>query len=79
MTANLPVMDPTRIQCPVMIARGEFDGIATEENLWDFFRQLPNGDRQYVILPGLAHSLSLGLKRQMFFHAAQAFLAAPVG
>jgi hypothetical protein len=34
-----------------MIVRGEHDGIASEEDLLDFFRQLPNPDRQFVVLP----------------------------
>jgi hypothetical protein len=32
MTANLPVVDPQKVHAPVMIVRGEFDGIATEED-----------------------------------------------
>src|SRR5438105_10212991 len=42
MTANLPVVDPRELQAPVMIVRGEHDGIASEEDLLDFFRPLPN-------------------------------------
>ena len=42
MTANLPVVDPAKVEAPVMIVRGEHDGIASEEDLLDFFRQLPN-------------------------------------
>jgi hypothetical protein len=33
MTANLPVVDPARVQAPVLLVRGEHDGIATEEDL----------------------------------------------
>ena len=44
MTAHLPVVDPARIISPVAVIRGEFDGIATMEDLWDFYRQLPTGD-----------------------------------
>ena len=77
MTANLPVVDPTKVRAPVLICRGEHDGIASEEDVWDFYRQLPNGDRQYAILPGLAHSLIFGINREQFWHAMQAFLTAP--
>src|SRR5438105_8373146 len=42
MTANLPVVDPRELQAPVTIVRGEHDGIASEEDLLDFFRPLPN-------------------------------------
>ena len=33
MTAHLPVVDPTKIVSPVLVVRGEFDGIATMEDL----------------------------------------------
>jgi pimeloyl-ACP methyl ester carboxylesterase len=63
MTANLPVVDPLKVRAPVMLVRGEYDGIATEEDLISFFQKLPNRDRQLVILPGMAHSVLLATTR----------------
>ena len=77
MTAHLPVVDPTKITAPVCIARGEYDGIATNEDLWDFFRQLPNGDRQFAIIAHAAHALGTCRNRAAFWHTAQAFLSMP--
>ena len=77
MTEHLPLVDPAKVQSPVLLIRGEYDGIATVEDLLDFYRQLPTGDRQFVILPGMAHSVVSGLNRQLFWHAMQAFLTAP--
>jgi pimeloyl-ACP methyl ester carboxylesterase len=77
MTANLPVVDPKKVQSPVLLLRGEYDGIATEEDLADFFRQLPNPDRQFVILPGIAHSLQFAINRELVHHAVHAFLSMP--
>jgi alpha-beta hydrolase superfamily lysophospholipase len=77
MTANLPVVDPKKVLAPVLLIRGEYDGIATVEDLVDFYKQLPNGDRQFVILPGMAHSIVSGLNRQLFWHAMRAFLTMP--
>ncbi len=77
MTANLPVVDPREVQAPVMIVRGEHDGIASEEDLLDFFRQLPNPDRQFVVLPGAAHALVFGHNRHQLWHTVHAFLAMP--
>ena len=59
MAANLPIVDPTKVQSPVLMLRGEFDGNSTNDDLLDFYRQLPNGDRQFVILPQTAHSAGL--------------------
>ena len=77
MTANLPVVDPQKVHAPVMIVRGEFDGIATEEDLLNFYKKLPYQDRQFVVLPGAAHSVSLGTNRQQFWHVMRTFLEMP--
>jgi pimeloyl-ACP methyl ester carboxylesterase len=77
MTAHLPVVDPAKVKAPTLVVRGEFDGIATEDDLLDFYRKLPNADRQFSILPGLSHSLALGLNRHLFWHCARSFLDMP--
>jgi pimeloyl-ACP methyl ester carboxylesterase len=77
MTANLPLVDPKKVLSPVLVIRGEYDGIATVDDLWAFYQDLPNGDRQFVILPGIAHSLILGKNRQLFWHAMHGFLTMP--
>ena len=77
MTANLPVVGPTRVLSPVLLVRGEYDGIATIADLEEFYNQLPNGDRQFIILPGTAHSVALATNRQLFWHVTKAFLEMP--
>ncbi|MCP3472085.1 lysophospholipase [Bradyrhizobium sp. CCGUVB1N3] len=77
MTANLPVVDPEKVLAPVLLVRGEFDGIATVADLEAFYNKLPNGDRQFVILPGTAHSVVLAINRALFWHATRAFLTMP--
>jgi pimeloyl-ACP methyl ester carboxylesterase len=77
MTANLPVVDPLKVKSPVMIVRGEHDGIASEEDLLDFFRLLPNPDRQFTVLAGAAHALVFGYNRHQLWHAAHGFLSLP--
>ena len=77
MCANLPVVDPEKILCPVMIVRGEHDGVATEEDLMAFFAKLPNMDKQFSFFAGQAHVAPLGLNRRRFWHAVEAFLTTP--
>jgi pimeloyl-ACP methyl ester carboxylesterase len=77
MTANLPVVKPDKVLSPVLLVRGEYDGIATVADLEEFFNLLPNGDRQFVILPGTAHSVALATNRQLFWHVTRAFLTMP--
>jgi pimeloyl-ACP methyl ester carboxylesterase len=77
MAANLPIVDPTKIKSPVLMLRGEFDGNSTNDDLLDFYRQLPNGDRQFVILPQTAHSAGYSNNRHLLWYAMKNFLAAP--
>jgi pimeloyl-ACP methyl ester carboxylesterase len=79
MTANLPVIDPAKIAAPVMVVRGQYDGIATDADLIDFFEKLPNQDRQFIVVAGAAHGVSLGYNRAKFWHMAHAFLSMPGG
>src|SRR5438477_8958901 len=77
MTANLPVVDPEKVLAPVLLVRGEYDGIATVADLQEFYNRLPSGDRQFIILPGTAHSVALAINRQLFWHVTRAFLSMP--
>jgi alpha-beta hydrolase superfamily lysophospholipase len=77
MTTKLPLVDPTKLKVPVMIARGEFDGIASEDDLLNFFKKLPIPDREFVVLPGAAHSIALGTNRRQFWHVMRSFLEMP--
>jgi len=77
MTANLPVVDPTKVHAPVLILRGEYDGIATLDDVLGFFARLPNADRQFVLLAGAAHSVNLGINRHQTWHVVQSFLSMP--
>jgi pimeloyl-ACP methyl ester carboxylesterase len=77
MAVNLPLVDPTKVKSPVLMIRGEHDGNSTNEDLLDFYRQLPNGDRQFVILPHTAHSLGWSKNRHLHWYAVKNFLAAP--
>jgi pimeloyl-ACP methyl ester carboxylesterase len=77
MKTKLPVVKPEKGAVPGALVRGEFDGIATVADLEEFFNALPNGDRQFVILPAIAHFVTLATNRKLFWHAVRAFLRMP--
>jgi len=77
MAAHLPLVDPKKVLSPVLMIRGIWDGNSTTEDLIDFYQQLPNGDRQFVILPHTAHSPGYGKNRHLLWYATRNFLAAP--
>jgi pimeloyl-ACP methyl ester carboxylesterase len=77
MTANLPLVDPAKVQCPVLMVRGQYDGISTEEDLLDFFTKLPTPDKQYAVIPGAAHAVGMSLTRADLWHVVHEFLTLP--
>ncbi|SMG60731.1 alpha/beta hydrolase [Paraburkholderia susongensis] len=79
MCAHLPLVDPAALACPVQIIRGEYDGIAAPEDVLDFFARLPNPDKQFISLAGVAHNPMMGLCRHKFYAALEMFLTMPAG
>ena len=76
MTALLPVVDPTKIMSAAAVVSGEFDGIATMDDRWDFYRLLPNSDK-FSVIAGAERALATSKSRHAFWHASQAFLTMP--
>jgi pimeloyl-ACP methyl ester carboxylesterase len=77
MCLNLPLVDPRRIACPTLIMRGEHDGIAGFDDLLDFFRLLPNPDKQFAVMPGIAHASLQQKNYRLVQHILAAFFAQP--
>lgn len=77
MVANLPLVDPAKVTVPVLLLSGEHDGNATLDDLYDFFKALPNGDKQLVVLPRVSHSVTYANNRHLYWHAVTQFLGAP--
>ncbi|MEX2034809.1 MAG: alpha/beta fold hydrolase [Xanthobacteraceae bacterium] len=77
MCLHLPVVDPTKIKVPTVIMRGEYDGIAGLADLIKFWELLPNLDKQFAIMPGIAHA-SLHQKNHMIaLHIMHSFFTQP--
>jgi len=77
MCENLPVVDPLRITVPTLIMRGEFDGIAAFDDLVEFFRRLPNPDKHFAVMPGMAHSTFQQKNNELALHILASFFAQP--
>ena len=56
MCSRLPLVDPQKILCPTIILRGEYDGIASFDDLIKFFTALPNYDKQFSVMRGISHA-----------------------
>jgi pimeloyl-ACP methyl ester carboxylesterase len=77
MCANLPVVDPARITVPTIVMRGEYDGIAGFDDLLDFFRRLPNPDKQFAVMPGIAHASFHQKNYRIAYHILHSFFSQP--
>jgi pimeloyl-ACP methyl ester carboxylesterase len=77
MCKNLPVCDPTQIMVPTAILRGQYDGIATDDDLLEFFKLLPNPDKEFDIMPGVAHAATTAKNYLRFYDPALTFFSRP--
>ena len=77
MCANLPVVDPESLTMPTMIMRGEYDGIASVEDLIAFFARLPNPDKHFAVMPGIAHASFQQKNYKLVYHILKAFFTQP--
>lgn len=77
MCAKLPVVEPTRIPVPTIVMRGQYDGIASLEDLLDFFARLPNPDKQFAIMPGIAHASFHQKNFRIPYHLLHSFFSQP--
>jgi pimeloyl-ACP methyl ester carboxylesterase len=77
MCTKLPVVDPARITVPTLIMRGQFDGIAGFDDLVDFFRRLPNPDKQFAVMPGISHASFHQINYLLVYHILHSFFTQP--
>ncbi|MGH7311951.1 MAG: alpha/beta hydrolase [Candidatus Rokuibacteriota bacterium] len=77
MCAHLPVVDPARITAPTLVLRGQYDGIASVEDLLEFFARLPNPDKQFAVMPGIAHASFHQKNFQIAYHILHSFFSQP--
>lgn len=77
MCVNLPLVEPEDVKCPTVLVRSEHDGIATDEDVMEFFMRLPNKDKQFTMMDGQSHAATLGLNRHRFWHVIHTFLSMP--
>ena len=77
MCNHLPVIDPSKVLAPTIILRGEYDGIAGFDDLAAFFAALPNADKQFAVMPGLAHSSFQQKNFMIVYHILHSFFTQP--
>ena len=70
LNTKMPLTDPKKIAAPTMIILGDLDRLTpiTQPNLPGFFAALPNTDKQFIIVPGAGHALTVQKPRLRFYN-----------
>jgi pimeloyl-ACP methyl ester carboxylesterase len=77
MCSKLPLVDPRQLHMPTIVMRGEYDGIASVEDLLEFFRLLPNADKQFSVMAGIAHASFQQKNYKSVYHILHSFFSEP--
>jgi len=77
MCSKLPLVDPAKISVPTLILRGEFDGIASIEDLLAFFARLPHPDKQFSVMEGISHASFQQKNYLTAYHLLHGFFTQP--
>jgi pimeloyl-ACP methyl ester carboxylesterase len=77
MCSKLPLVDPEKINVPTIVMRGEYDGIASFDDLIEFYRRLPNPDKQFSVMAGISHASFQQKNYMMCYHILHAFFSQP--
>ncbi|MDH3452563.1 MAG: lysophospholipase [Gammaproteobacteria bacterium] len=77
MCSKLPVVDPTELNVPTIIMRGQYDGIAAYDDLMMFFSLLPHPDKQFTVMPGISHASFQQKNYLLAYHVLHSFFSVP--
>ena len=77
MCSRLPLVDPAKLVVPTLVMRGEYDGIAGFDDLMEFFKRLPNPDKQFAVMAGIAHASFQQKNYLTVYHLLHSFFTQP--
>ena len=77
MTSKLPIIDPAKITVPTIVMRGQWDGIASFDDLIQFFTLLPNPGKQFAVMPGISHASFQQKNYALVYHILYSFFTQP--
>ena len=69
--------NPENIKVPTLIMRGQWDGIAGFDDLIEFFKRLPNPDKQFAVMPGISHASFQQKNYMLVYHILLGFFSQP--
>lgn len=77
MCSKLPLLNPKKLTVPTIILRGEYDGIAGMDDLIDYFKLLPNMNKQFSVMRGISHASFQQKNYMMVYEILHSFFTMP--
>lgn len=77
MCSKLPLVDPKQLNVPTIVMRGEYDGIASFDDLIEFYKLLPHQDKQFSVMAGISHASFQQKNYYNVYHILHAFFTQP--
>jgi pimeloyl-ACP methyl ester carboxylesterase len=77
MCSKLPLVDPLQLTVPTILLRGQYDGIASLDDLLAFYRKLPNPDKQFSVMKGISHASFQQKNYMNVYHILNGFFSMP--
>lgn len=77
MCSKLPLIDPAKVTSPTLIMRGEYDGIASLDDLLNFYKLLPSRSKQFSIMEGISHASFQQKNYLMVYQILHSFFSQP--
>jgi pimeloyl-ACP methyl ester carboxylesterase len=77
MCSKLPLIDPAKVTSPTLIMRGEYDGIASLDDLLNVYKLLPSRSKQFSIMEGISHASFQQKNYLMVYQILHSFFSQP--
>jgi alpha-beta hydrolase superfamily lysophospholipase len=71
------LLTPAKIKAATVIMRGQWDGIASMEDLLEFFNLLPNPDKTFAVMSGISHASFQQINYRTVYHILHSFFTQP--
>jgi pimeloyl-ACP methyl ester carboxylesterase len=77
MCSKLPLVDPAKINVPTLVLRGQWDGIASFDDLIEFYKRLPHPDKQFSVMEGISHASFQQKNYMSVYHLLHSYFTLP--
>ena len=77
MCSKLPLVDPAQINVPTFVMRGQWDGIASFDDLIEFYKRLPHPDKQFSVMEGISHASFQQKNYMSVYHLLHSYFTLP--